>query len=62
VKIHGGRGLVHRLAALGLVPGSLITVTRSRGPAILSLGGARIAICRKAAQAVEIEPAGSDGR
>ncbi len=55
VRVHGGRTLVHRLAALGLVPGSVVTVTRSRGPAILRIGGARVVVGRNAAMAVEVE-------
>jgi Fe2+ transport system protein FeoA len=57
IGVHGNRGLVHRLAALGLVPGCVVTVRRSRGPALLSVGGARIAIGRRAAMAVEVEEA-----
>jgi Fe2+ transport system protein FeoA len=55
VRIHGGRTLVHRLAALGVVPGSLITVARARGPAILRVGAARVVVGRHAAAAVEVE-------
>jgi ferrous iron transport protein A len=55
VRVRGGRGLVHRLAAVGLVPGCELTVTRSRAPAIVSMGGARIAVGRHAAMAVEVE-------
>jgi Fe2+ transport system protein FeoA len=54
VRVRGGRRLVHRLAALGLVPGSLVTVNRARGPAILSVGGTRIAVGHHAALAVEV--------
>jgi Fe2+ transport system protein FeoA len=57
LRVRAGRRLVNRLAALGLVPGSLITVIRSRGPAILSVGGARVAVGRQAATAVEVEEA-----
>ena len=57
VRVHGGRRLVHRLTALGIVPGSLITVARPRGPAIISTGGARIDVGRQAAEAVEVESA-----
>lgn len=58
IRVRGSRGLVHRLAVLGLVPGSILTVTRPRGPAIVTLGGARLAIGRTAARAVEVEEAG----
>jgi ferrous iron transport protein A len=58
VRVRGGRRLTQRLAALGLVPGSLVTVTRSRGPAIVAVGGARIAVGRQAAMAIEVEETG----
>ena len=57
VSVHGGRRLVHRLAALGIVPGSLVTVKRSRGPSILALNGTRLAVGRHAAMAIEVEVA-----
>ena len=40
------------------MPGALLTIVKSHGPAIVSLGGARIAIGKTAAQSVEIEIAG----
>jgi Fe2+ transport system protein FeoA len=46
-----------RLATLGVVPGVLLTVIKPHGPAIVSLGGARIAIGRGAAQSVVVEAA-----
>ena len=57
VRVAGSRGLVHRLAALGVVPGARVTVHRSRGPALVSLNGVRIAIGGQGASAVEVEPA-----
>ena len=56
-RVTGGPGLVRRLAALGVVPGVVLTVMKPRGPAVVSLGGARIAIGHSAAGAVEIEVA-----
>jgi ferrous iron transport protein A len=58
VRVGGGRRLVHRLAALGIVPGAKITVTRARGPALVSLNGTRLAVGRQAAAAVEVEETG----
>jgi len=58
-RVHGGRRLVHRLASLGIVPGSLITVTRPTGPSIITMGGARIAVGPQAAAAVEVEDVGT---
>lgn len=55
VRVGGGRRLIHRLAALGIVPGATVTVTRPRGPAIVAVGGATVAIGREAARVIEIE-------
>ncbi len=55
VGVSGGRRLVHRLAALGVVPGVVLTVVRPSGPALIMVGGARIAVGRAAAQAIEVE-------
>jgi ferrous iron transport protein A len=55
VRVNGGRRLVHRLATLGLVPGSVVTVVRNRGPAIVSVHGTRMVVGRGAAQAIEWE-------
>ena len=55
VRITGGRRLVHRLAALGVIPGAVVTVRRGRGPAIVSLNGTRLAVGRHAASAIEVE-------
>ena len=58
VRVAGRPRLIQRLAALGLVPGVSLTVLKPHGPAIVSLGGARIAIGKAAAQSIEIEIAG----
>lgn len=55
VRVAGRPRLIQRLAALGVVPGVVLTVVKPHGPAIVSLGGARIAIGKGAAQSVEIE-------
>ena len=55
VRVAGRPRLIQRLAALGVVPGATLTVVKPHGPAIVSLGGARIAIGKGAAQSVEIE-------
>jgi len=55
VHVRGGRRLVQRLAALGIVPGAVLTVLRPRGPALVALGGARIAIGHTALPAVQVE-------
>lgn len=56
-RISGRPRLIQRLAALGVVPGVSLTVVKPDGPAIISLGGARIAIGQSAARAIEIEVA-----
>jgi Fe2+ transport system protein FeoA len=56
-RVSGRPRLVQRLAALGVVPGATLTVLRPHGPAMVALGGARIAIGNSAAQSVEVEPA-----
>ena len=58
LQISGRPRLIQRLAALGVVPGVLLTVVKPHGPAIVSLGGARIAIGQNAAKSVEIEVVG----
>jgi len=58
LRIGGGRQLVHRLAALGVVPGATMTVTRNRCPALVSVNGSRLAVGRNAAAAVEVEGCG----
>lgn len=55
LNVSGRPRLVQRLAALGVVPGASMTVLKARGPAVVSLGGARIAVGRSAARSVEIE-------
>ena len=57
LQVSGRPRLMQRLAALGVVPGVTLTVVKPHGPAIVSLGGARIAIGRSAAKSIEIEVA-----
>jgi Fe2+ transport system protein FeoA len=57
VRIVAGRQLVHRLTALGLVPGTLVTVTRPRSPVVVTLRDTRIALGHSAAGAIEVEEA-----
>ncbi|MEA1903116.1 MAG: FeoA domain-containing protein [Actinomycetota bacterium] len=54
-RITGGRRLVHRLAALGIVPGAELSVIRPRGPALISIGGAHVAVGRGEACSIEVE-------
>jgi Fe2+ transport system protein FeoA len=55
LRISGGTRLIHRLAALGIVPGAILTVLKSGAPTIVSLGGARIAVGHSASTAVRVE-------
>ena len=57
LQISGRPRLIQRLAALGVVPGVVLIIVKSHGPAIVSIGGARVAIGQSAAQAVEVEVA-----
>ena len=54
-RVSGRPRLIQRLAALGVVPGVSLTVVRPGGPAMVAMGGARIAIGKSAARSVEIE-------
>ncbi|MBN1259670.1 MAG: ferrous iron transport protein A [Anaerolineae bacterium] len=46
--LHGGRGFVARLAALGFTPGAPVTMVRNPGfgPVIVSIRGTQIALGR----------------
>lgn len=55
VRVTGGRRVVQRLAALGVVPGARLTVMRPSGPALVRLGQARIALGPGALEAIDIE-------
>jgi ferrous iron transport protein A len=47
VQLHGGRGLVNRLSALGIIPGKRITKISSalmRGPQTFEVDRTRVAI------------------
>ncbi len=58
LRVSGRPRLIQRLASLGVVPGVSLTVLKPHGPAIVTMGGARIAIGKTAAQSVEIEVIG----
>jgi Fe2+ transport system protein FeoA len=57
--IEAGQGLAGRLAALGLVPGVevLMVSNRGRGPAIVEVKGARLALGRGMAAKMLVQPA-----
>jgi len=57
VALPHGRGLASRLIALGLTPGSEVCVlqNRGRGPIIVEVHGARVALGRGQAEKVLVE-------
>ncbi len=58
VELPSGKGLAHRLLALGLNPGAEIEClqNRGRGPLIVQVQGARVAMGRRQAARVMVEP------
>ena len=56
-SVQGGRGLRGRLAALGLIPGTEITVLRNGGggPFVVAVNNARICIGRGMAMKIEVD-------
>lgn len=59
-NINGGYGILNRLCALGLVPGTTFQVVRNagRGPIVLEVHNTRIGISRGQAQKVLVEVLG----
>ena len=58
-SLHGGRGLVNRLAVLGFIPGQKINMVQNfgRGPLIVKVRGARVALGRGEARKIIVKPA-----
>ncbi len=58
-----GHGFRMRLAALGIIPGTLITVLRNAGagPVIVEARGGRLALGRGQAARIEVQPISSEG-
>jgi DtxR family Mn-dependent transcriptional regulator len=56
-EIRGGRGMVHRLAEMGIKPGTALTLVRGRGPAIVECGGHRLIIGRGMVEDIMVKPA-----
>ena len=56
----GGPALRTRLAALGLLPGTVVTILRrqGRGPLVLEVRGSRVALGRAVARHIQVVPAG----
>ncbi len=55
-EIQGGRGIVLRLAELGIRAGARLTVIRGKGPMIVSLKGHRLVIGHGMVQRILVEP------
>jgi ferrous iron transport protein A len=55
LRIAGRMRLIQRLAALGVVPGVMLTVLKPERPTIVSLSGARVAIGQSAADSIQVE-------
>ncbi len=60
-EIRGGRGLVRRLADMGLTPGTTLKVINSQmpGPILIDLRGSRLALGHGVALKVMVEIAGN---
>lgn len=58
-RIHSGRDMRARLAALGLMAGVRVRVVRAgrRNPTVIALQGARIVLGRGMAERIEVTPA-----
>jgi len=61
--IQGGRGMVSRLAALGIIPGTVVTVlgNAGAGPVILEVRGSRLALGRGQAARIMVRVAAEGG-
>ncbi len=64
VGCSGGRGLMGRFAAMGFTPGSRVTVLNNygRGPLLVLIHGARVALGRGEASRVLVRPEGGGHR
>ncbi len=57
VSVHGGRGLVARLAAMGMIPGVELEVIRgsTHGPVVVAVKQSRLALGRGMAHKVMVK-------
>ncbi|MDD3898952.1 MAG: FeoA family protein [Syntrophomonadaceae bacterium] len=59
IKINKGEAARNRLLAMGIIPGTSITILARhpfRGPVTVDLGNNRIAIGQEIARAIEVKP------
>jgi ferrous iron transport protein A len=54
--IEGGRGLVQRLAEMGVLAGTELRVVRGGGPVIVDVRGHRLILGRGMAERIGVEP------
>lgn len=59
-RLAGGRGFMGRLASLGFTPGVEVSMIQNygRGPVIVEVRGARVALGRREALRILVKPAG----
>ena len=62
--IQGGRGIVRRLAAHGILPGTPLNVIANTltGPIIVEVRGSRLALGHGEAMRIMVRPAAADGK
>lgn len=59
VRVHGGHGVIRRLAELGLVPGAHVTIAGDAGgwgPVLVKMNGTKIGLGRGMARRVVVRP------
>ncbi len=58
LSLQGGRHFIHRIASLGFTPGARVTVIENRGsgPLVVSLLGAHLALGRREASFIQVQP------
>ena len=61
-RVQGGEGLIHRLAAMGILPGRELTVVRNAGAMIVRLRNDRFVVGRGMAQHIIVEAAAATPR
>lgn len=60
-EVLGGQGIKHRLLALGLTPGTVVSILGGDGPVVLGVRGARIALGRGEAAKVIVRQPSAEG-
>ena len=56
-QVDGGHGIIQRLAAMGILPGTELTVVRGGGPVIVEVRGNRLVLGRGMMHRVLVEAA-----